>query len=404
MAVVLVGFAESLAAIETIWDLLDSGHDVRAFSRGGRTPPIGHDRRVRVTPVTPPERDVDATIRDVVRLADRLGGPVCMPLDDAAVLVLDRVAAERPDLVVAGPVRAQARLALDKRVQLDAAARAGLLVPATLVVEPGSTPGLPPGPPPWIVKPALALEVVGGRVTKGGARFVATLDELHEELGSRHDTVLVQPALRGGGIGVFGVAVSGSALAVSGHERVRMMNPSGSGSSACVSREPAATMREAADTFVGIVGWQGLFMLELLEDADRQAWFMELNGRPWGSMALATARGLHYPSWTVAAALGRPVDVGPSPDTRPVLARHLGREALHLAFVVRGRIEARRRSRHGLSPRPDLALYPTVLTTLRSLLTWSRGSRLYNARRRRLRVLAADTLATLRDAIPARGR
>jgi hypothetical protein len=404
MATLLVGFAESLAAIETIWDLLDRGHRVHAFTRTGRTPPIKHDRRVVLHRVTAPERDLDATVRDVSAAVAQLDRPVAMPLDDAAVLVLDRVADARPDLVMAGPVGEQARVALDKRLQLEAAQRAGLCVPPTLVVEPGSVPGPPPGLGPWIVKPARALDVVAGRVVKGDARFVTTLEDLEQELGARSDPVLVQPALSGVGIGVFGLAEAGVARALSGHERVRMMNPSGSGSSACVAREPSPRLRSAADAFVGQVGWRGQFMLELLEDAEGRAWFMELNGRPWGSMALAVRRGLHYPSWTVALAEGQAVDaLGPESEDRAMMARHLGRELLHLAFVVRGRLEARRRRRHGLAPRPDLVGYPSVPGTIRALLSWRRGSRLYNARQ--LRVLAADTLSTLRAAVPAqRGR
>ena len=33
------------------------------------------------------------------------------------------------------------------------------------------------------------------------------------------------------------------------------------------------------------------------------AWFVELNGRPWGSMALARRQGLEYPAWQVTLAL-----------------------------------------------------------------------------------------------------
>lgn len=400
---VLVGFAESLAAIESIWDLLDAGHEVHAFARRGRRPPIAHDRRVTVTAVTPPEVDLGATVGEVAALAGALGRPVLAPLDDAAVLVLDEVHRGDPEGVLAGPAGAAARLCLDKRVQLEQAAHAGLTVPPTLVVGPGDPHGVPSFPPPWIVKPALALEVTDGRVSKGPTRFVTDAAALGHELSTRADTVLVQPALTGTGIGVFGLAIGGSATALSGHRRVRMMNPSGSGSSACRAADPGPELLAQADKFVARTGWRGLFMLEFLEDADGTPWLMELNGRPWGSMALAVGRRLRYPSWSVAAARD-PDFLPPVPAAPPPLtARHLGRELLHLAFVVRGRRELRRRRRAGDPPRPDLAAYPTVRRALRDLVTWQRPSRLYNVRRGRLRVLAADTVDTLRSVLANRG-
>ena len=45
--------------------------------------------------------------------------------------------------------------------------------------------------------------------------------------------------------------------------------------------------------------WRGMFMLEFLRAKDGTAWFMELNGRPWGSMALARRSGLEYPAWAL---------------------------------------------------------------------------------------------------------
>ena len=61
---------------------------------------------------------------------------------------------------------------------------------------------------------------------------------------------------------------------------------------------------------------------------------MELNGRAWGSMALARHRGYSYPSWAVRAALDprfRPAEPAAPPE---LTARHLGREIVHLGTVL----------------------------------------------------------------------
>ena len=83
-------------------------------------------------------------------------------------------------------------------------------------------------------------------------------------------------------------------------------------------------------------GWRGPFMIELLRGADGTPWFMELNGRLWGSLALARRGGLEYPAWAVTQALDpafQAPDITPAPGR---VLRHLGRDLAHLAFVLRG--------------------------------------------------------------------
>ena len=145
------------------------------------------------------------------------------------------------------------------------------------------------------MKAALALEVVDGRVTRGAVEVVADETALADSVSHRTGPVLVQPLIMGVGHGLFGVARQGRVSSWSGHERIRMMNPAGSGSSACRGVTPPAELVELSSRMMCTLAWDGLFMLEFLADEDGTAWFMELNGRTWGSMVLATRRGLSYP-------------------------------------------------------------------------------------------------------------
>ena len=77
-------------------------------------------------------------------------------------------------------------------------------------------------------------------------------------------------------------------------------------------------------------------MLEFLRDADGKPWFMELNGRAWGSMALARRRGFEYPAWTVQATLDPGFEPGCRRDPPEIRCRNLGLELVHLMFVARG--------------------------------------------------------------------
>jgi hypothetical protein len=398
---VLVGFAESLAAIESVWILRDAGYEVHAFTRRGRRPPLGRSLGITVHAVTSPQVDAAACVEEVIALCDRLGAGFAMPLDDDAVWLLDSAHGSVVTHIV-GPVDSQARLALDKRLQCAAAAMAGLEVPETMIVDGASREGdMPASCSGWVVKPALAVELRHGRLAKGKGRVVDDVADLEADLTTRTEPVLVQPRLSGVGEGVFGLALGTVVEHVSGHRRVRMMNPAGSGASACVAAEPRPNEVAAVFRMIGTAGWQGLFMIELLRDAQGRGWFMELNGRTWGSMALAARRGLLYPAWAVDAVAGRDVpdvtavnDSSGSLGWQPPMVRHVGREIVHLAFVARGPRDA-----------SQAAEWPSLARSLRAVVRWGRHDRAYNLRRGELPTWFADTVGTVRDQVlPRRSR
>jgi hypothetical protein len=127
-----------------------------------------------------------------------------------------------------------------------------------------------------------------------------------------------------------------------------------------------------------------MFMVELLRDGQGVPWFMELNGRAWGSMALARRRGLAYPAWTVQDALGLPLRPAPPAVPPPLMCRHVGRDLLHLAFVAR----AAATGGAGGS-------WPSLGTAVRGVLSRHRDGQLYNSRPGERMVLLADTVQTL---------
>ena len=116
-----------------------------------------------------------------------------------------------------------------------------------------------------------------------------------------------------------------------------MLNPLGSGSSACESIQISDQPVRAAEKMLDKVNWLGLFMVELLRDTSGKLWFMELNGRSWGSMALAIRLGIHYPAWTVRQALDPSFTPPAPPPWKPLICRHLGREILHVLAVMKGK-------------------------------------------------------------------
>ncbi|MFI5009650.1 MAG: hypothetical protein ACHQDY_05175 [Solirubrobacterales bacterium] len=388
----LVGFADALAAPEVAMSLLGAGHRVVSFARRGRPVALRRLRGVEIVEVTAPEDDLAACMGEVADVAAR--NDLTMPLDDLAVLVCDR--ALPPSARVAGPRGRQARLALDKRVQLRGAEAAGLAVPAWVELPPdgdglpGDWAGLPggeglPGNEAWplVCKPALAAEEMGGRLRRLAPKLVGTPAELSSvrRAWGAGTPAIVQRWVAGSGGGVFGLAGSGAVHHLSAHKRVRMMNPAGSGSSACSSVPVPAELEAPIARFLTAANWQGMFMVELLRAGDSW-WFVELNGRPWGSLALARRRGYEYPAWAVAGVLDSTVQLPAPPPFAELLCRHLGRELVHLLFVLRG-------------PRSHPGVWPGRAETLRALLPGGRRTSWYNLAPGARRVFVEDTWRTV---------
>jgi predicted ATP-grasp superfamily ATP-dependent carboligase len=387
---VLIGFAEALAAPEAAWSLVEAGLSVTTFARRGSRPSLRRSRSVELIEITPPELSADLAVEDLLAFLGDRGDSftALMPLDDAAVWLCNEVQRHGALVRVAGPTGAGAELALDKRLQLDAARSAGFAVPPTTTVEAmHDLESLAEFP--LVLKPALPVSVRDGKLTRGANHVCADRAELERAAGKwrASEPLLAQPLITGTGEGLFGLQGRTGSLALSAHHRLRMMNPQGSGSSACVSVAVDPELAGPAERMLAEAGWRGMFMLEFLRAPDGPAWFMELNGRPWGSMALARRLGLEYPAWAVAQ-LDNPEL---APDAHPragQVCRHLGRELIHLMMVMRG-------------PRSvALTNWPSRRRALADVLRIDKNDGWYNWRPGDRAVFIDDTIGTLRDHIP----
>ncbi|MCC2033026.1 ATP-grasp domain-containing protein [Microbacterium allomyrinae] len=386
--VVLMGFAQAFAAVEATWSLVRAGMHVVAFGRRGAGTPLSRMHGVEVHEITAPETSAAQAIADIEALVRRAGADVLLPLDDASLWLLDR--ARVGAVPSAGPDRAGAALALDKREQLEAARAAGLSIPPTQEGTAASLHGLSW---PVVIKPAHPVRVVDDRLIRPRNVNCADHADLVDALpGLGNGPVLCQPLIGGIGEGVFGYVDASGPVLLTAHRRVRMVNPQGSASSACESIEVDPALAAPVTRMLAAVHWRGLFMVEFLRDGDGVPWFMELNGRAWGSLALARRRGFEYPAWAVQHALGLPQFPDPPAQPPHVVARHLGREIAHLLFVLRGP-----RSR-------AVAWWPSRRRTIAALLRVGRDDRLYNWNSHEPLVLATDTVGTLRELIAGRSR
>ncbi len=378
--VVLVGFAEAMAAIETAWSLQDAGFRVVAFRRAGSRPAVRHVRGVETHEVPAPEQAADDTVVSVRKLCDFVRPAAVLPLDDNALWVCRQL--NGLDAPIAGAAGSAVDCALDKSVQLQVACDAGLPVPQTRKLSDfavGQQPSFP-----VMVKPALALYEVDGALQRPTGIVCGNPEEFARARARLWPgAVLVQSLIQGTGEGLFGHVGADGVVGWSAHRRVRMVNPQGSASSACQSQPVDEELIGPSERFLRAIGWQGLFMLEFLRDAEGTPWFMELNGRAWGSMALARRRGFEYPAWTVQAALDPAFE--PAPPTSPpkVRCRNLGLELVHLAFVARG-------------PQSNASVdWPRPGRAVRDVCTFRKGDRFYNWNWLQPSIFVADLQQTL---------
>jgi hypothetical protein len=378
---VLVGFADALSAPEVAASLLCAGHRVIGFARRGRPATLERVTGVEIVRVTAPEDDFDWCAAEVARAA--AAADVTMPLDDPAVLLCEH--ALPAAALLAGPRGLRAQFALDKRLQLRAAAAAGMSVPEWVELAPGESSNYGMQFP-AIAKPALAAEQLRGRLRRLSPRIVATDAELASIRGAwgESTSALLQRLVPGTGAGVFGLADEQGLHHLSAHRRVRMMNPAGSGSSACASEPVPDPVLPAIRAFLGLADWCGMFMVELLRGVAGEWWFMELNGRPWGSLALARRLGFEYPAWAVARTVDRTAPLPEAPAFSELMCRHLGRELIHLLFVLRGSDHA-----HGE--------WPGRLTTVREMLRRESPTAWYNLAPEMRGVFLYDTWRTVAD-------
>ena len=394
-ALVLIGFAEALSSPEVAWSLVDAGFRVAAFSRKGRKSALQHSRYVTVFDITAPETDFNAALTDLATILNKCRangdaqGSVLFPLDDVALWLC----AQKPLLpkwVLAGPPAGAAQLALDKSVQVKAADRAGLPVPQTTIAEAKEQVLARLGELPLILKPAKAVIPEDNYLRNGSNWICANRRELDRALSQWREEypLLVQPYVGGVGVGVFGFAGARGVECWSAHRRLRMMNPHGSGSSACASRAVPENLKEPIQRMILENGWRGLFMVELLQDHSERYWFVEFNGRPWGSMALSRRQGLEYPAWNARLALvpGFSVQV-PTLNGSEVVCRNLGRELMHLLFVLRGRKSK------------AIQKWPSFWRSVADVLFIRRRDCFYNFRRDDIRVFFSDCFCTIRDQI-----
>ena len=263
------------------------------------------------------------------------GFDLVIPATERTMIPLHEIR-DRPSLAgkVALPPAAAVDVAFDKERVRALAERLGVVVPENIVVESlAQLDALRGRLDAWFTLGAVVLKSTRSKVWgEGGGRelavqMVVDYPQLVNQAGQLLEAgpVQLQQWVPGHGVGVEVLADRGEIVLMFAHERLHELPMTGGGS--CYRRgiEPPAALVESARRLMKALSWHGVAMIEFRVDPDSGgAWMMEINGRFWGSLALAQFGGVDFPRALVRLLLE---GVRPEPvPGRRVWARAVGRD------------------------------------------------------------------------------
>jgi predicted ATP-grasp superfamily ATP-dependent carboligase len=240
-----------------------------------------------------------------------------IPVTDAALaLVSEHDRDLRELLYLACPPPQVVDRVLNKSLTLEFARKAGIRVPAT-----------------YRVSSVLELEAISNKLrfpvvakpyhksseSDFKVRYFPTYDALRQalvddnQLGSR---ILLQEFALGDGVGVEMLLHHGEPVALFQHRRLKEVPAEGGAAAVALAEPLEPILVDQAVALLRALEWEGTAMVEFRYDrATRQSSLMEVNGRYWGTLALAIQAGVDFPWYEWQTAHGETPVVSPNHST-----------------------------------------------------------------------------------------
>jgi predicted ATP-grasp superfamily ATP-dependent carboligase len=153
---------------------------------------------------------------------------------------------------------------------------------------------------PVVVKPAFSKIACKDGFISTSVKYANSqedLRQLYNNIPYLRYPSMIQEKIVGPGTGLFTLFDKDKHLALFSHRRLHEKPPSGGVSVISESIPLDMEMVASSERLLSEVGWQGVAMVEFKRDVqDGQAKLMEVNGRFWGSLQLAIACGVDFPS------------------------------------------------------------------------------------------------------------
>jgi predicted ATP-grasp superfamily ATP-dependent carboligase len=342
----LVTDAHSTAALAVVRSLSRAGMSITVAAEHGSFNLAAHSRFAqRVLRCTSAEKDP-------IRYAGQISGELrhlrydlLIPLTDTTITIVRQFRQQLEGLVqVALPPNDILEAARDKRLTIAIAQSHGIAVPVTHCFA--SFDELAAAAPdlsyPCVAKPRFSGRWDNGAasIRRGRVRFASSPERLRSILREGQDVpsaYLIQSLVSGAGVGIFALVERGEPLAVFAHRRMRETNPTGGRASLARSIPPDERLVGPALRLLKAMRWHGIAMVEFKDPGPPAApLLMEVNGRFWGSLPLASAAGVDFPVLLAQLLLGRPV-AAPKSYRVGVQCRYLKGDLSFLTAVLKGR-------------------------------------------------------------------
>ena len=305
---------ETRACVAAVRGLAAAGFEVVSAAPRGQ-PAAAHWSRMVTGRIRTPDPLADevgfvAALQEAVR-----GGEIdaLLPGSDASLLDISRGRAQlEPHVQIGLPPAADVWRTLDKTELTEAATRCGLAPPPTVVCR-GTGEALAAAGGlgyPVVVKPLRSVIENGSVRRRSGSEPAVTPAQLAVIVDGFGGEVLVQRRAEGALLSFGGVFAGGRLLGEAVSRYRRTWRPGGGNACYAETIDGSPALRSRVGDLLADLGWTGLFELELIEREDGGWHAIDMNPRPYGSMALAIGAGCNLPAIWCRHVLGEPARSG----------------------------------------------------------------------------------------------
>jgi predicted ATP-grasp superfamily ATP-dependent carboligase len=303
--------AQERAGLAAIRCLGAGGYAVTATADRVTAPGLWsrHCSQRRVLPS--PTEDLEGFIAGLERILTSCRHDLLIPGTDASLFAISLTRERLQGLAgLALAPHPVVERCLSKRALLDAAARAGLHGPETLLCDSQAAAlraarrlGFP-----VIVKPDAVICRQGKRLVRRASALAGDEQVLRGAL-REPGPWLVQRFVRRPIISIAGVVSEGDLAALVATRYLRLWPIDAGNGSFIETFAPPEELVNATGRLMCSLGWSGIFQLELADMGGRLA-ALDLNPRPYGSLGIARAAGVPLCSiWCEGALAGRRADI-----------------------------------------------------------------------------------------------
>jgi predicted ATP-grasp superfamily ATP-dependent carboligase len=283
----------------------------------------------------------EEAVDTLVRAAAERAVDLVVPVSEELVLLLSAARERFAGIAkLALPDADALEVARNKQATLDLAKELGVPAPRTVLVATADE-AMEHAPNlgwPIVLKPKVSRSTRDGKVDVFGVTYAADRRALVDEMRAFEGrcSVLLQEYCGGEGHGVGLLMTRGKPLLAFQHRRLREVPFTGGPSSFRESVALDPVLFGYCVRLLGAVGWTGPAMVEFKLTREG-AKLMEINGRIWGSLALAVKSGVDLPARMVDLFVSGDDDLPLSPVDRYALgvrSRDLTLELTWIASVL----------------------------------------------------------------------